>query len=72
MDTLLIGRKEAARLLNLSLRSLDFAVGRGLLRARRLGRRVTFTPEELRRFAARDYKRIAPARAVVTTNSKKS
>jgi excisionase family DNA binding protein len=72
MDTLLIGRKEAARLLNLSLRSLDFAVGQGFLRARRLGRRVTFTPEELHRFAARDYKRIAPPRAVITKNTEKS
>lgn len=61
MDTLLIGRREAAKLLGLSLRSLDFAVSGGLLRPRRLGRRVLFTPQELRRFAARDHARITPA-----------
>jgi hypothetical protein len=60
MEALLIARKEAVRLLSLSLRSLDFAVTRGLLKPRRMGRRVTFTPDELRRFAARDYERIAP------------
>jgi len=60
MEPLLVGRREAAKLLGLSLRSLDHAVCRGLLKPRRLGRRVLFTPEELKRFASRDRGRIAP------------
>lgn len=60
METLLISRKEAARTLGISLRSLDFAVRGGLLKPRRLGRRVLFTPDELKRFASRDHGRIAP------------
>ena len=60
MEPLLVGRREAAKLLGLSLRSLDHAVCRGLLKPRRLGRRVLFIPEELRRFASRDHGRIAP------------
>lgn len=59
MDALLISRKEAARTLGISLRSLDFAVRGGLLKPRRLGRRVLFTPQELKRFASRDHGRIA-------------
>ncbi len=60
MEPLLVGRREAATLLGLSLRSLDHAVCRGLLKPRHLGRRVLFTPEELKRFAGRDHGRIAP------------
>ena len=60
MEPLLVGRREAAKLLGLSLRSLDHAVCRGLLKPRHLGRRVLFTPEELKRFASRDHGRIAP------------
>jgi hypothetical protein len=61
MEAILIGRKDAARLLGISVRSLDHAVATGLLKPRRLGRRVMFSPEELRRFAARDHVRLAPA-----------
>ncbi len=61
MEPLLVGRREAAKLLGLSLRSLDHAVCRGLLKPRRLGRRVLFIPEELRRFASRDHGRSSVA-----------
>jgi hypothetical protein len=61
MDSILIGRKDAAKVLGICVRSLDQAVVSGLLRPRRLGRRVLFSPDELKRFAARDHPRIAPA-----------
>lgn len=60
MDALLVSRKEAARTLGISLRSLDLAVRGGLLKPRRLGRRVLFPPDELKRFASRDHRRMAP------------
>lgn len=60
MDTLLVSRKEAARTLGISLRSLDLAVQAGLLKPRRLGRRVLFPPDELKRFASRDHCRMTP------------
>jgi hypothetical protein len=47
MEPLLVGRREAAKLLGLSLRSLDHVVCRGLLKPRHL-----FTPEELKRSLA--------------------
>lgn len=63
MQPLLIDRKTAAAALGVSTRTLDYAVIRGLLKPRRLGRRVMFSPKELERFAARDHSRIAPAAA---------
>ncbi len=60
MEPILIGRRDAARLLGICVRSLDHAVTAGLLKPRRFGRRVLFTSEELKRFAGRDHARIAP------------
>ena len=61
MNELLLNRKQSAAALGICVRSLDHAVSCGLLRPRRLGRRVLFTPEALKRFAARDHARLAPA-----------
>jgi len=60
LQPLLIDRRTAARLLGLSVRGIDYAVASGLIRPRRLGRRVLFTQAELQRFAARDHRRITP------------
>jgi len=61
LEPILVGRREATRILGgISLRSLDHAVASGLLKPRRLGRRVMFTVTELQRFASRDHVRIVP------------
>jgi excisionase family DNA binding protein len=54
-DRLAVNRFEAARLLSISLRTLDSLLARGELRARRVGRRVVFPVEELQRFLRRDH-----------------
>jgi excisionase family DNA binding protein len=64
MDALLISRKEAARTLGISLRSLGLAVRGGLLKPRRFGRRVLFPPDELKRFASRDHGCMTPDQQV--------
>lgn len=51
MEALLIGRHEAAAALGVSLRTLDYLIGRGELPARRVGRRVLIPRSELEKFA---------------------
>lgn len=55
MDKLAVNRFEAARLLSVSLRTLDSLLARGELRGRRVGRRIIFPLEELQRFLKRDH-----------------
>ncbi len=52
---LLVGRRQAAQALGISVRTLDSLVSRNELRARRVQRRVLFEPRELERFARRDH-----------------
>jgi len=54
-EKLAVNRFEAARLLSISLRTLDSLVARGELRGRRVGRRIVFPLEELRRFLRTDH-----------------
>jgi excisionase family DNA binding protein len=54
-DKLAVSRFEAARLLSISLRTLDSLLARGELRGRRVGRRVVFPVEELQRFLRKDH-----------------
>jgi len=54
-DRLAVNRFEAARLLSISLRTLDSLLARGELRGLRVGRRVLFPVEELQRFLKRDH-----------------
>ncbi|HSW45113.1 MAG TPA: helix-turn-helix domain-containing protein [Phycisphaerae bacterium] len=49
---ILVGRREAARALSISVRQLDILASRGQLRARRIGRRVLFHADDIRAFAA--------------------
>ena len=51
MEALLIGRHEAATVLGVSLRTLDYLIERGELPARRVGRRVLISRSELEKFA---------------------
>ncbi len=59
---MLYGRAEAAHLLSISTRSLDYLVSRKELNTRRVGSRVMFQHEELRRFCRGDHKVTVPGR----------
>lgn len=59
-EKLLYTLAESAEMLSLSLSTLQVAVGRGMLRARRQGRRVLIARSELERFARADHPRIWP------------
>ena len=61
-DKILINRREAARLLSISLRSLDYLVLHKELPARRIGRRVLITRRALEEFARRDHLMCAASR----------
>jgi len=54
-EPLAVGRPEAARLLGVSVRTVDTMIARRELRGRRIGRRIVFTLEELRRFLTKDH-----------------
>jgi len=54
-ERLAVSRFEAARLLSISLRTLDSLLARGELRGRRVGRRVVFPMDELQRFLCKDH-----------------
>ncbi len=59
-DRLLVGRREAAHMLSISQRSLDYLVASKELTARRIGSRVLIAIADLRRYARSDHpKRIA-------------
>lgn len=55
LDPVLLGRKQAASLLSISLRSLDYLVERGDIKTRRIGKRVLIHYEEIKRFARADH-----------------
>ena len=54
---LLIGRSEAASMLSISCRALDYLVATKQLSTRRIGARVLIPADELRRFAKGDHPR---------------
>ena len=51
MDTLLLSKYEAARLLGLSIRSLEHLISRKEIPTRRIGRRVLITRSAIESFA---------------------
>ena len=55
MEPLLITRHEAAAALHVSLRTLDYLLARGELRARKIGRRRLILRVELEKFAQRNH-----------------
>jgi excisionase family DNA binding protein len=63
---LLYDRKEAARQLSISVRSLDYLISDNRLRGKRVGGRVLVSADELRRFAQSDQ----PAPVVSQANRK--
>ena len=54
-ERILVGRREAARMLSISQRSLDYLVANKRLNARRIGARVLLSVSELRRYAQADH-----------------
>lgn len=54
-ETLLFGRRTAARLLSVSLRTLDNVIRSKELEVRRIGRRVLISRKSLEQFARRDH-----------------
>jgi hypothetical protein len=56
-DKLLLSRREAAALLSISQRSLDYLIAGNVLAVRRIGARVLIPNDVLQRFARSDYRR---------------
>jgi hypothetical protein len=56
-DRILVGRREAARMLSISQRSLDYLVAKRQLNVRRIGARVLISMNELKRYARADHPR---------------
>ena len=56
-DRILVGRREAARMLSISQRSLDYLVANRQLNVRRIGARVLISMNELKRYARADHPR---------------
>ncbi|RRA49004.1 helix-turn-helix domain-containing protein [Acidipila sp. EB88] len=55
LDRLLYDRKEAARVLSISVRSLDYLVSNLEIRTKRIGRRLLIPQTELLRFIKADH-----------------
>jgi len=51
MSELFMTREETAKVLRLSLRTVDTLIGQGEIAIRRIGRRVLIPTEEVKRFA---------------------
>lgn len=54
-DRLLVGRRDAARMLSISERSLDYLLANQQLHAKRIGSRVLISVTELERYARGDH-----------------
>jgi excisionase family DNA binding protein len=54
-DKLLLSRQEAAALLSISQRSLDYLIANKVLTVRRIGSRVLIPVQDLQRFARADH-----------------
>lgn len=54
-ERLLVGRDEAAQMLSISRRALDYLVAHRELRTRRIGARVLIPVAELKRFSRTDH-----------------
>jgi excisionase family DNA binding protein len=59
---LAVGIAEAARMIGLSRRAVEYRIAAGQLRCVRIGRRRLILLSELRRFLARDWPPVRPSR----------
>lgn len=57
-DVLLVSKREAARLLGISVTSVDYLIRQRELTIRRLGRRTLVSTESLRAYARHDHPRV--------------
>jgi Helix-turn-helix domain len=55
VDKLLFSRKEAAALLSISVRRLDYLIEQSVFKPCRIGRKVTIPAKQLIKFAAGDW-----------------
>jgi excisionase family DNA binding protein len=60
MEQLLYSKKQAAQMLSVCVRTLDYLIARGELKTRRMGKRVLVPRGELVRLAGRDVTEIFP------------
>jgi excisionase family DNA binding protein len=67
-DRILYSREETAAALSLSVSTIDIMIGRGMLRARRHGRRVLIHRNEIERVSRMDLPRIWPLRKPLKKN----
>ena len=63
LEPVLLSRKQAAALLSISVRALDYLVQRGDIKTKRVGKRVLIHYDEIKRFARADH-----PQAIVPTN----
>jgi excisionase family DNA binding protein len=57
-DRILVNKREAARLLSISVTSLDYLIRQREISIRRLGRRTLVSTESLRDYARHDHARV--------------
>jgi excisionase family DNA binding protein len=55
METILMSKREAAKALSLSLRTVDYLIASKELAVRRIGRRCLISRQSLEEFARRDH-----------------
>ena len=55
MEPVLLSRKQAASLLSICLRGLDYLISKQKIRTRRIGKRVLISRQEIERFARCDH-----------------
>ena len=68
-DRILVNKREAARLLGISVTSLDYLIRQRELVIRRLGRRTLVSVESLRDYARADHARVRGEMALVPQSS---
>ncbi len=61
-NRLLYDRKSAARMLSISVRSLDYLIAGKQLNTRRIGKKVLISHGELARFSRADHYEIVPVK----------
>jgi excisionase family DNA binding protein len=61
---LLYSKKSAAKVLDLSVRSVEYLLATGALESRRVGRKVLIPKASLVKFASRDHATVKPTRCI--------
>jgi excisionase family DNA binding protein len=75
VEKLLYSRRDAARALSLSVRSIDYLIYTGRIPTRRVGGKILIHVSDVRRFAKTDHPgfvRVPPGRSVQESDKRKS